>query len=107
MKPFQRAGLVDKLLRRLQLLDVAAPRPNASPFVSDAPSGAEIENLGFNRPERVITLQLAAAPAAPNSPAALPSTLVLQLAQPTAGEADDGRPANSRVCLPLSSFSRR
>jgi hypothetical protein len=80
------ADLVDKLLRRLQLLDAAPPRPDSSPFVSDAPSVAEIENLGFNRPERVVTLQLAAAPAAPNAPASLPSTLVLQLAQPVAGE---------------------
>lgn len=80
------ADLVDKLLRRLQLLDAAPPRPDASRFVSDAPSGAEIENLGFNRPERVVTLQLAAAPPAPNAPASLPSTVVLQLAQPVSGQ---------------------
>lgn len=76
------AALVDLLLRRLQLLDATAPRPDTSPFVSDAPSNAEIENLGFNRPERVITLQLDAPPAAPNAPATRPSTLVLQLALP-------------------------
>ncbi len=77
------ADLVDKLLRRLQLLD--AVRPDSSPFVSDAPSAAELENLGFNLPERLVTLQLAAPPSAPNAPASLPSTLVLQIAQPAVG----------------------
>lgn len=80
------ADLVDKLLRRLQLLDATPPKPSASPFVSDAPSGAEIENLGFNRPERAVTLQLSAPPAAPNAPATAPTAPVLQLAQPVAGE---------------------
>ena len=56
--------LVEKLLRQLQLLSATAPRPGASPFVSDAPTVAEIENLGFNRPERTHTQQRAPAPVA-------------------------------------------
>ena len=80
--------LVEKLLRQLQLLSATAPKPGDSPFVSDAPTAAEIENLGFNRPERTLTLQLAPAPAAANSPASPPSTLVLQIASP--GGADPG-----------------
>lgn len=57
----------------------------AKVFVSDAPSNADLENWGFNRPEREITLTLASVPApTPNAagsapPAAASTTLVLQL----------------------------
>ena len=43
--------LVTELLQKIQLL--AARR-----FLTDAPSAADIENYGFNRPEREITLSL-------------------------------------------------
>jgi hypothetical protein len=81
--------LVERLLQRLQLLEAVSPRPEAvpppSPFVSDAPSAAELENLGFNQPERVVTLQLAPGPAS-TGPAAGPSEIVLQLARPSGGD---------------------
>lgn len=82
------AALVAKLLGNLQLVEAAAPRPKASPFVSDAPSRVELENLGFNRPERTVTLELAASEPTANAPLDGPSTLVLELAQP--GGADPG-----------------
>lgn len=46
------ADVVDDLLKKLQRLTVAK-------FLSDAPSAADVENYGFNRPERAITLGLA------------------------------------------------
>jgi hypothetical protein len=67
---------VQQLLTRLTQLSAQA-------FVSDSPSAAELENWGFNRPEREITLTLAAAnpgPAATTPPAAAaPTSLVLRL----------------------------
>jgi hypothetical protein len=52
-------------------------------FVSDNPSSAELENWGFNRPEREVTLTLARppAPATAGAAATTPatSTIVLQL----------------------------
>jgi hypothetical protein len=62
---------VNRLLQHLTLLE-------AQEFRSDAPSAADLENWGFNRPEREITL-VASGPgtAAPGSPAA--PALVLQL----------------------------
>jgi len=78
--------LVERLLQRLQLLEAVSPRPAAvpppSPFVSDAPSAADLERLGFNRPERVVTLQLAAPASTSGGPAPAASELVLELAQP-------------------------
>jgi len=82
------ANLVAKLLGNLQLIEASAPRPKTSPFVSDAPSRVELENLGFNRPERTVTLELAAAEPSANAPLDTPSTLVLELAQP--GGSDNG-----------------
>ena len=64
--------LVARLLRNLQLL-------KAVRFHSDAPSRSELENLGFNRPERTVTLQLEPAS---GSPVSGPSTIVLELARP-------------------------
>jgi hypothetical protein len=65
--------LVQFLLDRLSLL-------SATRFVSDAPTPAELETWGFNRPEREVTLTLAPAPAA-NPPAPFPTTtLSLQVA---------------------------
>ena len=45
------ATLVAELLRKLELF-------SATKFLSDAPSAADRENFGFNRPEREITLSL-------------------------------------------------
>lgn len=52
--------LVDTLLQRLSLLTAVPHVGGASPFLRDAPSEAEVENYGFNLPQREITLQLAA-----------------------------------------------
>jgi hypothetical protein len=67
--------LVERLLQRLQLLE-------ASRFVSDAPSRPELENLGFNLPQRVVTLQLAPAAAGPAGPSSSPVEITLEFAQP-------------------------
>lgn len=45
------SSLVSDLLQKLQLL-------TTQKFLSDAPSAADLENFGFNRPEREITLAL-------------------------------------------------
>ncbi|HXC01152.1 MAG TPA: DUF4340 domain-containing protein [Opitutaceae bacterium] len=65
-------AVVQRLLENLALL-------SAQKFVSDAPSGSDLESLGFNRPEREITLVLApsGAPATALSPP--PPALTLQL----------------------------
>jgi hypothetical protein len=65
-------AVIQRLLENLSLL-------SAKEFVSDAPTAAELESWGFNRPEREITLGLAppgAQPATLNTP---PRTLTLQL----------------------------
>ena len=52
-------GLVTELLQKLQFLSaqvVTKDLPNK--FLSDAPSAADLEKWGFNRPEREITLAL-------------------------------------------------
>ncbi|HVT72893.1 MAG TPA: DUF4340 domain-containing protein [Lacunisphaera sp.] len=51
-------AIVEDLLQKLKLLsahDMGKDRPR---FVSDAPSAADLEDKGFNRPEREITLNL-------------------------------------------------
>jgi hypothetical protein len=69
---------VQRLLEQLSLL-------SAEIFVSDAPTAADIENWGFARPEREVTLTLArpAAPGSASQPSTLnsqpPSQIVLQL----------------------------
>ena len=70
-------GAVERFLTQLTQL-------SARSFVSDSPSSAELENWGFNRPEREVTLTLTSAPK-PASPSATPAapnastTVVLQL----------------------------
>ncbi len=64
--------VVERLLQRLQLLEVADSR-DSSGFLSDAPGGLDLENWGLTRPERTITVSVAAAAGAP------PATFVLQL----------------------------
>ena len=83
------AKLVEHLLQRLQLLEAVPPRPDASPFVFDAPSAADLERLGFNRPERIVTLQLSSAPSsAGGGPSSASNELVLELAQPVVAGPD-------------------
>jgi hypothetical protein len=53
------AAAVRRLLDRLTLL-------SATKFESDAPSSAQLESWGFNRPEREVTLAVAGAPGAAN-----------------------------------------
>ena len=67
--PADRAA-VQRLLEQLGLLA-------AQNFTSDAPTNADLENWGFARPEREITLTLAKLPAAGSGPQ--PSTLNSQL----------------------------
>ena len=67
------AEIVNDLLKRLQLL-------SATRFLSDAPSAADMENFGFNRPVREFTLNLRSGGGLRGEDA---STLTLQLgAQP-------------------------
>lgn len=51
---------VERLLQHLQVLETRE-------FLSDAPSGLDLENWGLTRPERVVTLALAGAPGVPSS----------------------------------------
>lgn len=69
-------ALVDNLIQRLRLLEAVA-------FVSDAPSDADLENLGFKLPERVITLRFDS-PAGNAAAVSGVSELVLELAPPGA-----------------------
>ena len=78
------ANLVEQLLNRLADLRATAPAPGKSGFVADAPDQDALEKLGFNLPEREITLTVtpgepAAAPAAPALRTA-PAPLTLQIA---------------------------
>lgn len=50
--------VVSRLLQKLAQLSAHEARPNAPKFLSDAPSDADKENWGFNRPERQVTLHL-------------------------------------------------
>lgn len=61
--------VVERLVQRLQLLEVV----DTGGFLSDAPGGLDLENWGLTRPERTVTVSVAAAAGAP------PATLVLQL----------------------------
>jgi hypothetical protein len=73
------AGAANRLLQHLTLLE-------AQEFRSDAPSAADLENWGFNRPERESHL-IASGPgtAAPGSPAAPPLVLQLGMAAENGG----------------------
>ena len=51
-------AIVTELLQKLQLLSAHEFRKDLPKFVSDAPSAADLEEEGFNRPERQITLSL-------------------------------------------------
>lgn len=63
------AALVGELIKKLQAL-------TAAKFLSDAPSAADVENYGFNRPEREISLGLSTGGGLTGNE---PSTVVLQV----------------------------
>ncbi len=65
-------AVIQRLLENLALL-------SAQKFVSDAPSGSDLESLGFNRPEREITLVLAPSGAPPTALSTPPPAVTLQL----------------------------
>lgn len=67
------AKIVQRLLEQLSTL-------SAQRFLSDAPSAADLENWGFNRPEREVTLNLAPAAAAAGQS---PTSLKLQIGTST------------------------
>jgi hypothetical protein len=73
-------GIVEDLLRKLQQLSVREERqPDGRivrKYLSDAPSAADLERYGFNRPEREITLALGTGGGPRGTE---PSTLVLQI----------------------------
>jgi hypothetical protein len=52
---------VRDVLQRLNLLTAEPSAPGASPFKSDAPRSADLEEWGFNRPIREVTLTLVGA----------------------------------------------
>ncbi len=69
-------GVVTELLQKISLLSAREARPGAPKFLSDAPAASDLENWGFNRPEREITLSLSTG----GGPLAKePSTLTLQV----------------------------
>ena len=70
------AGAVQRLLDQLALL-------SAQRFQSDAPQASDLENWGFNRPEREVTLTLAPQRAATEAQSAAGTQLVLQVGLPT------------------------
>ncbi len=69
--------LVETLLQRLSLLTATPHAPGESAFLRDAPSAAEVENYGFNLPQREITLSFASAPGGPAGGG--PGKITLQL----------------------------
>ncbi len=63
---------VDRLIQQLAFLD-------AKKFLSDAPSAADLENWGFSRPLREISVSLAKATPSSGESAAVPGLIVLQI----------------------------
>jgi hypothetical protein len=70
-------GVVNTLLQKIAQLSAHEARPGAPKFLSDAPSAADLENWGFNRPAREITLNLA--PKAAGGLTRESTTLTLQI----------------------------
>ncbi len=68
--------VVAALLQKISLLSAREARPGAPKFLSDAPSATDLENWGFNRPEREITLNLSTGGGPLDKE---PSTLTLQI----------------------------
>lgn len=76
---------IQHFLEQLTLLS-AREQGDQSGFVTDAPTAADLENWGFNRPVRVITLTLA------GTPPAAPATLTVRI-----GQSADRRQVFARV----------
>jgi hypothetical protein len=70
------AAAVQRLLDQLALL-------SAQRFQSDAPQASDLENWGFNRPEREVTLTIAPQRAAAEAQPTAAAQLVLQVGLPT------------------------
>ena len=51
-------GVVTALLQKVAALAAREARPGSPKFLSDAPAATDLENWGFNRPERELTLNL-------------------------------------------------
>ncbi len=62
-------GVVTALLQKISQLSAREARPGSPKFLSDAPAATDLENWGFNRPEREITLNLSTG-GLPGNPAA-------------------------------------
>ena len=69
-------AVVAELLRKIALLTAREARPGSPKFLSDAPAAIDLENWGFNRPEREITLNLSTGGGPLGKE---PSTLTLQV----------------------------
>jgi hypothetical protein len=81
------AQVVDDLLQKIAQLAAHEARPNAPKFLSDAPSASDLENWGFNRPAREITLNLKAGAAGPLAREASSLTLQIGVSPDKPGEA--------------------
>ncbi|MBI2496815.1 MAG: DUF4340 domain-containing protein [Opitutae bacterium] len=68
--------VIEELLQKIYLLSAQDLSPGLPKFLSDAPSAADLENWGFNRPEREITLSLSTGGGVRGNE---PSTLTLQV----------------------------
>jgi len=68
--------IIEELLQKIYLLSAQEVSPPLPRFLSDAPSAADLENWGFNRPEREITLGLSTGGGVRGNE---PSTLTLQV----------------------------
>ncbi len=68
--------VIEELLQKIYLLSAQEVSPPLPKFLSDAPSAADLENWGFNRPEREITLSLNSGGGVRGNE---PSTLTLQV----------------------------
>ena len=69
-------AIVEELLKKLHLLSAQEISAGLPKFLSDAPSAADLENWGFNRPEREITVSLNTGGGVRGNE---PSTLTLQI----------------------------
>lgn len=69
-------GVVAGLLQKIALLTAREARSGAPKFLSDAPAATDLENWGFNRAEREITLNLSTGGGPLGKE---PSTLTLQI----------------------------
>ncbi len=79
--------IVAELIKKVSQLSAHEPRPNAPKFLSDAPSASDLENWGFNRPARQITINLAPGAAGTITREATSLTLQIGVSPDKPGEA--------------------